>query len=136
MKLFLATLSLLLATANVSSALTEIAPVCSDDDGTIYEYAKEMQPGLFSASLRGNAISGRNGQSVLLLGCKSGTRVHILNTGWIQDILDQLQGFVDSPKVYTYQDIADIFNEDGIEAWVEEFDKNSCICGDEIEVSE
>ena len=136
MKFFLATLSLLLATANVGSALTEVPPFCRDDDGTIYEYAKELQPGLYSASLRGSSRSGPNGQTVLLLGCKSGTRVHIVNRGSFQDILDQLQGFVDSPKVYTYQDIADVFNEDGVEAWVEEFDTNSCICGDENEVSE
>ena len=136
MKLFLATLSLLLATANVSSALSVIVPVCSDDDGTIYSEAKEVQQQMFWAYLLNDPVSDPSAQTVLLLSCKSGTRVNILNRGFVQDILDQLEGFADSPKTYTFQDIADIFNEDGIEAWVEEFDKNSCICGDEIEVSE
>ncbi|MHA1128489.1 MAG: hypothetical protein ACTSRN_06010 [Alphaproteobacteria bacterium] len=136
MKFFLATLSLLLATANVSSALTELVPVCSDDDGTIYAEAKEVQPQIFWAYLQNEMASDPYAQTVLLISCKSGTRVNVVNRGSVQDILDQLEGFAESSKVYSFQDVADIFNEDGVEAWVEEFDKNSCICGDEIEVTQ
>ncbi|MCK4860736.1 MAG: hypothetical protein KAS85_02330 [Rhodobacteraceae bacterium] len=136
MKIFLASLSFLLATANVSSALSVPVVVCSDDDGTIYVGAKEVQPRMFWSYLRKSPDSDPRAQTVLMLSCESGTRVNIINRGFVQDILDQLEGFADSPKTYTFQDVADIFNEDGIEAWVEEFDKNSCICGDDIEVRE
>ena len=136
MKLFLATLSLLMVTANALWALSIPVTVCSDDDGTIYQNAKEVQPQMFWTYLQNAPASDPRAQTVLLLSCKSGTRINIINRGSVQDILDQLEGFADSPKTYTLQDVADIFNEDGVEAWVEEFDKNSCICGDEIEVTQ
>jgi|LGOV01.1.fsa_nt_gb hypothetical protein len=133
MKLFLATLSLLLATANVSSALSVPVVVCSDDDGTVYKSAKEVQPGMFAATIHGSVV----GDTVLLLSCDTGRRVNILNVGHpLYETLEQLQGFIDSDQIYTFEDITKIFNEDGLETSIEAFDTNSCICGNDTEVTE
>lgn len=137
MKLFLATLSLtLVITANAVNALSIVIPVCEDPDGTIYEEAIEMQEGIFAAYLQDAPNDNPSSQTVLLLSCTSGTRINILNeTHWVQEIFDQLQAFADSEDVYTFEDIAEELNESGLQSFVETFDKNSCICGDNLEVN-
>lgn len=126
MKLFLATLSFLLVTASALSALSVPVEVCRDDDGTIYKSANEVQPRMFAATISGSVV----GDTVLLLSCDTGRRVNILNIGHsLSGILEQLQGFVDSAQIYTFEDITKIYNDDGLEASIEAFDTNSCICG-------